>query len=390
MTGCPSLSMEGAGGIAAALRAVDCASGKATAMAFGRLFGVDGQLGLALTALLTLFIGWMAVGLLTGRSRLSLSTLSPRAMTLGLVLTFATSWVAYQSVVWNLAVGAPDEVASLLTGVRGSATLQFAERLDKLFAVIAEAATSAQADGATAAGKSIATPSDILWLGALLLLIGTVGVLLIARITLAALLALGPVFIVLSLFEGTRGLFQGWLRCLAMFALVPLFAVLIGGGALAMIAPVVAGLGMGEPTMRSCVTILLAAIVYCGLMIVVFHMLAALTAAWRTSSSDTTERPLFGVGAPEPPTVGGGNPVGAVVRPAETERVSAIIAGLNPMAGSPPQTSAATIMLRSESLAEAAMQSSVPGGSPSADGRARGIGSQYRQTAPQLPRETYR
>jgi type IV secretion system protein VirB6 len=390
MTGCPSLSMEGAGGIATALRAVDCASGKATAVAFGRLFGVDGQLGLALTALLTLFIGWMAVGLLTGRSRLSLWTLSPRAMTLGLVLTFATSWVAYQSVVWNLAVGAPDEVASLLTGTRGSATLQFAERLDTLFAVIAEAAASAQPDSATAGGKSIATPSDILWLGALLLLIGTVGVLLIARITLAALLALGPVFIVLSLFEGTRGLFQGWLRCLATFALVPLFAVLIGGGALAMIAPVIAGLGMGEPTMRSAVTILLAAVVYCGLMMVVFRTVGALTAAWRTSSSDSAERPSIGSGLPDSPMVGGGNPVGAAVRPAETERVRAIIAGLNPTAGSPPQASATTIMWRSESLAASAITSSAPAGPTPIDGRARGIGSQYRQAAPQLPRETYR
>ena len=31
-------------------------------------------------------------------------------MTLGLVLTFTTSWVAYQGVVWNLAVGAPDQL----------------------------------------------------------------------------------------------------------------------------------------------------------------------------------------------------------------------------------------------------------------------------------------
>ena len=43
-------------------------------------------------------------------------------MTLGLVLTFATSWIAYQSVVWNLATGAPDQVASILTGSRGPAT----------------------------------------------------------------------------------------------------------------------------------------------------------------------------------------------------------------------------------------------------------------------------
>jgi type IV secretion system protein VirB6 len=34
----------------------------------------------------------------------------------------------------------------------------------------------------------------------------------VARIALAAVMALGPVFIVLALFRGTRGLFEGWLK----------------------------------------------------------------------------------------------------------------------------------------------------------------------------------
>ncbi len=57
-------------------------------------------------------------------------------MTLGLVLTFATSWIAYQSVVWNLATGAPDEIASVLVGSKGSATLLFAQQLDGFFSAI--------------------------------------------------------------------------------------------------------------------------------------------------------------------------------------------------------------------------------------------------------------
>ena len=36
-------------------------------------------------------------------------------LTLGLVLTFATSWIAYSQVVWNLATGAPDEIAAVRT-----------------------------------------------------------------------------------------------------------------------------------------------------------------------------------------------------------------------------------------------------------------------------------
>ena len=41
---------------------------------------------------------------------------------------------------------------------------------------------------------------------------------MVCRLALAALLILGPVFIVLALFEGTRGLFEGWLKSVAMFS----------------------------------------------------------------------------------------------------------------------------------------------------------------------------
>src|SRR5690606_33490356 len=108
---------------AAALRAVDCLAGETVAAAFARLFGssagAGGALLPALTIALTLYIAIFAVGLLTGRSRLGIAALTPRALTLGLVLTFATSWVAYSQVVWNLATGAPDEIASVLTGAKG-------------------------------------------------------------------------------------------------------------------------------------------------------------------------------------------------------------------------------------------------------------------------------
>ena len=174
-------------------------------------------------------------------------------MTLGLVLTFATSWVAYQSVVWNLATGAPDEIASVLVGTKGSATTIFAQQLDGVFDAITDAATAvtpaatpaAPGVPAAIAVPTLASPANILSIAGLILLLGTVGVLVVCRLALAALLIIGPVFIVLALFEGTRGLFEGWLKSVAMFALVPLLTVVMGSGALVAINPMVAGLGQG-------------------------------------------------------------------------------------------------------------------------------------------------
>src|SRR3954468_1933211 len=145
MNQCAPFGAEGPAGVADALSKVDCMANDATAVSFGRLFGAHGSFVTALTIILTLYIALFAFNLLTGRSALRISVLTPRMMTLGLVLTFATSWVAYQSVVWNLATGAPDEIASVLIGSRGSATSLFAQQLDGFFDAITTAASAVPA-----------------------------------------------------------------------------------------------------------------------------------------------------------------------------------------------------------------------------------------------------
>lgn len=303
MSQCQSFGPEGPAGVADALQKVDCLANDATAMSFGRLFGAHGSFTAALTIILTLYIALLAFNLLTGRSALKISVLTPRMMTLGLVLTFATSWIAYQSVVWNLATGAPDEIASVLVGSKGSATSLFAQQLDGFFAAITDAASNVQPNAATAAANpaaipaasSMTSPANILSIGALILLLGTVGVLVVCRLALAALLILGPVFIVLALFEGTRGLFEGWLKSVAMFALVPLLTVVMGSGALVAIGPMVAGLDQagGQIPLRTAVSILVAAIIYASLMLLVFKVAANLTRGWRMGRAQSLAQDQF-------------------------------------------------------------------------------------------------
>jgi type IV secretion system protein VirB6 len=291
MNQCEPFGIDGPAGVADALQKVDCLANDATAMSFGRLFGAHGSFQTALTIVLTLYIALLAFNLLTGRSALRLSVLTPRMMTLGLVLTFATSWIAYQSVVWNLATGAPDEIASVLVGSKGSATVLFAQQLDGFFDAITNAASAIppQTPAVAAATPALTSPANILSLGALIMLLGTVGVLVVCRLALAALLIIGPVFIVLALFDGTRGLFEGWLKSVAMFALVPLLTVVMGSGALVAIAPMVAGLDQagGQIPLKTAVTILVASIIYASLMLLIFKVAANLTRGWRMSRAQS-------------------------------------------------------------------------------------------------------
>lgn len=293
MSVCASLAANAPNGVAPALRAVDCLSNEAAATAFSRLFGSAGSLTPALTILLTLYIVFFAISLLTGRSRVSVSALTPRMMTLGLVLTFATSWLAYQGVVWNLAIGAPDQIAGVLLGSKGSATQLFADRIDMIFAAIGEVASvSGGGQGgalqSTAAGSF--TPGNLMWLGALLLMLGTVGVLVTARIALAVLLAIGPVFVVLGLFSGTRGLTAGWLRGVVLTAITPLFVVLGGGLMLELLVPVVSALREGEGIDgRAAMALFMIAAIHIALMTMVLRVIGSMVAGWQ----------VFGLAAPE-------------------------------------------------------------------------------------------
>jgi len=404
MSACEELAANASAGVAPALRAVDCLSHEATAAAFGRLFGAGGALVPALTILLTLYIAFFAVSLLTGRSRLGMSALTPKMMTLGLVLTFATSWIAYQSVVWNLATGGPDEIAGVLTGADGSATQIFADRIDMIFAAIAEVSgaggqQAAGAAGASAGAASAAsgsfTPGNLMWLGALLLLIGTVGVLVTARIALAVLLALGPVFVVLALFPGTRGLTAGWLRGVVMTAITPLFVVTGGGIVMELLVPVVAALRSMEGGVdgRAAMALFMIAFVHVSLMAMVLRVSATMVAAWRVfglagDSAADAARPSGNARAAALPASGGAGAL-AGQQSASVRRAPAMASAAHAAADTPSPTSGPGPARSGRTVTAQVASTALPPLPVMASRRARGIGSRY-QTPPSKAREMFR
>ena len=272
---CQQAAQEVGNGVAAALHGVDCVAGEASAQAFGKLFAPGGALGTTLTIVLTLYIAIFGFLLLTGRTNIGVRALVPRMMTLGLVLTFATSWVAYQSVVWNLAIGTPDYLAGILTGTQGSATDVFAQKIDVVFLAIQEASGS-QSD------FSAFSPQGMMWLGAMLFMLGTVGLLVTTKIALGILVALGPVFVVLALFNGTRGLFTGWLKGVVMCGLAPLFAVLGGSIMLELSVPVLGALTANPGTVpaQAGMAFFMIGAVHVALMFMVFKVAGAMVSGW--------------------------------------------------------------------------------------------------------------
>lgn len=281
-------AMEGVGaGIGASLRGVDCAASEMAQAAFNNLFA-NGAMGTTLTLALTLFVAFIGFGLITGRTRLGLSALTPKMVTVGLVATFATSWIAFQAVFWNLAVGAPDWIATSIMGTDGSATTIFADKLDVVMLSLMEASGGDAMDNNT----SIFSPPGLLWSGGTMLLLGTVGVLATCKIALAILMGLGPIFILLALFDGTRGLFVGWLKGVVLMALAPLFAVLGGSLMLELAVPVLSSLMAtpGEIDVRPAMAFFMIGAVHLALMFMVLKVTTTMVSGWNVFGLATSDR----------------------------------------------------------------------------------------------------
>jgi type IV secretion system protein VirB6 len=240
------------------------------------------------------------------------------------------------------------------------------------------------------------TAGDVLWMAALLLLLGTVGVLLVARIALAALLALGPVFIVFALFRGTHGLFVGWLKGAVMFALVPLFTVLIGGAALMLLSPIVAELAGGAITMRAAVIMFLGATVYVALMVLVVRVASVIVSGWwlgggNVSSSKEDRSPAaasslsdFSQVTVSSPLLSGSTQSSS--SPLMSDRVRAVVESSRV-----PANDAGTSVIsdRRTPILGAAIRSSageqvIHRGTPN-DRRVQGLGARFRSPLPQAP-----
>lgn len=126
------------------------------------------------------------------------------------------------------------------------------------------------------------SPEGMMWLGAMLFMLGTVGLLVTTKIALGVLVALGPVFVVMALFQGTRGLFTGWVKGMVMCALAPLFAVLGGSVMLELAVPILASLtqSTGQVPAQAGMAFFMIGAVDVALMILVLKVAGTMVAGW--------------------------------------------------------------------------------------------------------------
>lgn len=242
MTFCPS--NPNAGLVSGLVDAVDCHIRVLVHDAYRELVGPGTMFATALTAMLTIYIALLGYQILIGRGGLRVTDLPLTAVKIGLILAFLTSWAAYQTVFFNLLFEGPREILQTLLRPMARAGAGFDGDvyggLERAYATLSAAAGVYGSQASPAANILQGGPmlgSGILWLSAVAMLLSTVGVILAAKIILAFLLAVGPIFIGLFLFEPTRGFFDGWLKSTIAFALAPLAVNVFGAAMLMMLNP---------------------------------------------------------------------------------------------------------------------------------------------------------
>jgi type IV secretion system protein VirB6 len=226
------------------LGVVDCNVRELVRSGYLAIFQPSSPLAGLLTALLTIYIAIVGYRLLIGRAQLNVSDFALNAVKLGAVVALATQWDTYQTVVYGFLFQGPQQLAgTMLTSVQPDSSIVHGDVFDGLqtafddlngfgagYASHAPAAASPLLGGA-GLGAFLLTSS------ASILLLSSLGVLLAAKIVLGLLLAVGPIFIALLLFESTRSVFEGWLRAGLAFAFAPLATTLLLGVALTMLEP---------------------------------------------------------------------------------------------------------------------------------------------------------
>jgi type IV secretion system protein VirB6 len=231
MSSCASLVNDGV--IRGVLGAVDCQT-RAFAEAGYSSLAASSNFQIALTALLTIYVALIGYRMLFASGGARLSEAPGIALKIGAILALVTSWATFQTLVFDLAAHAPNEIAGAVAApLQANHASLAADPVGGLQAAYDQLTQSAIAFGKQAgpAVKSYSSPAaaaaETLSAAAGVLFMTTAGLIAGATLAIGVLTAVGPVFVALFLIPATRGLFVGWVRALAAAAFVPLMAWLV-------------------------------------------------------------------------------------------------------------------------------------------------------------------
>jgi type IV secretion system protein VirB6 len=229
---------------------IDCQAQSIGAGGYQALAAPGSTLALVLTGFLTLVVALLGYRLLFGHApdlRSGILTF----VKIGFVVTLAMSWTAYRTLVYDVALRGPAEIASDvgaptgLPGSEGGLVARLAATDQGLAALSVLGVGEPPPADPNVPHDPFATPPmpfagfNVFALGTarMIFLTGAIGSIAAVRLIAGLMLALGPFFIAFLLFNNTRSLFEGWIRVLAGASLGAVATAIGLGVELALLEP---------------------------------------------------------------------------------------------------------------------------------------------------------
>ena len=245
---CPSV-LTGERFLIRAIEHIDCQTRELGSFGYLALGEPGSTASIVMASVLTLFIALFGFRLLFGPQP-GTRDIVMDVITIGLVLTLAFSWPAFRTLIHDVVLDGPAELAATITpATLTDGNTDFSSRLQGVNDAMAQLTAFGtgrnvgqlvdDSVGASFQGTAVEDNAGLgygrtIWLG------GVIGLLLPLRFLGGLLLALAPLAAVLLLFDATRGLFSGWLRGLILTLIGTLGVTLMLALELAVLEPYLA------------------------------------------------------------------------------------------------------------------------------------------------------
>ena len=341
------------------LTMVDCQAQTIGQGGWAALAAPGSTVSLALAGVLTIFVGLFGYRLMYGEVP-DARGLVLTAVKIGAVLALATSWPAFRTVVYDVALRGPAELAGSigrpagLPGSEGGISMRL-QSVDNLLAELLVLGAGRPPNSDEIVGPTAAlTPAQqqqeiqrlqhiqqrprwnpaeeakVLGQARTLYLTGAIAGYASVRLIAGLLLALAPLFAVFLLFDATRGLFEGWVRALAGSAFGAVATSIVLGVQLSMMEPwmatVIATRRAMIPTSNVPIELLVMNLVFAIVLITVLIATARVAYGFRIPQALrlASNRFVDAIRAPAPVAALAGGRVEPAAAPAERTRAVAI------------------------------------------------------------------
>ena len=246
MSACPPI-VTGNDFLERALTHIDCQAQVIGSYGYVALGQPGSVASLLVTGLLTLFVAFFGIRLLFGPRPDGRDVVSD-VLKIGIVLALAFSWPAFRTVIYDVTLKGPAEIASVIQASSSNGgTNDFTSRLQKVdndllqFAELGAGRNEEQFIGGQAPTRNLAGTNlqdeNAFGSARLFFLSSVMGTLALLRIAAGLLLALAPIVAGLYFFAQSRGIFAGWLKGLVFTIAGSVGATIILAVQLAVVEP---------------------------------------------------------------------------------------------------------------------------------------------------------